>query len=226
MRRLAYLPVALSALALLTGCGTGLGGGTSSGVTPNAIIFSNGTNQVNGFAVSASGGAPALVLAEAVQGSGGLVTIIPGQKFTWAATYLANGTPFSAGASGQVQGTCGAPSQTTGINSLLQQGPTFQTHTNAYPLPAYGGAWSQLAETPGSNPPVYTQHMAQIYVGPPLIPLTPSSDPSLSPSPFPITPIPGTGTGPGNYVPNYCLNLVATHVGSGIVGSTVIVVVP
>jgi hypothetical protein len=220
MRRLALSLVAIGGFAALTACSGGYGLNTGGNQTPTSIVFTNGSGQVNDFFVSYQGSAPILVAATAVNGTGATSTVIPDVVFTWAASFAPAGTLYRTGASPNGQAECGTPSQTPTINSLLQQGG------KGNPFPFYTGAnvYTQLQAqqvlAPNPNPgPTYTQQAAQIFVGPPTVPVP---DPVIvgqyDASTTPILPAsPST---------NYCLNLVATAVPSGVKGGILVVVEP
>jgi hypothetical protein len=218
MRRLAFSLVAIGGFAALTACSGGTGLNTGGSQTPTSIVFTNGSGQTNNFFVADDGSAPLLVAATAVNGTGATSTIIPDVQFTWSAAFLPAGTTYNTGPSPNGSGTCGAPAQTPLVNSLLQQGgkgnpfpfynPPFYTQLKA----------TQVLSPPGVNPgPLYTQQAAQIFVGPPTVPVP---DPIIvgqwDASTTAI--LPATGS------VNYCIRLVATAVPSGVQGGLTIVV--
>jgi hypothetical protein len=208
MRRLALSLAASCGIAVLSACSGGTGVNSSTTVSPTSIVFTNGSGGVNDFFVALNGSAPVLVTATAVHGSSTAPVVIPDVQFTWSAKYAPTGTPYVTGGSPNGNSECGAPATTTGINSLLQQGPGGN--------PSVYGGYSQLTEQPNSNPPNYVQLAPQIFVGPPLQPS--GADPSVDISPTPVQPATAGGT--------YCLILTATAQPSGVHGSVVVVVKP
>jgi len=206
MRRLALSVIASCGLAILAACAAGTGfSGTvgSNSTTPDAIVFQNGSAQVDNFFLAPNGGAPLLISALGVKGAGIGSTIIPDLSFQWSAVYAAAGTTYSRGVSPNGNGVCGTPpvAATFPINSLLQQGPGG----DAYPF--YLGQYTQLSSQPGSNPPAYTQQTSQIYIAPPF---NPATNQQVLPTPA------ATGS--------YCITVTALHGPSGRVGSVLVVV--
>jgi len=224
MRRLSLTLIA--GLLLLPACTGGYAfNGTNSSGNISSVVFTNGSGQVNDYFLSPNGTTPLQVNAEGIHGSGLGSTVVPDTTFTWSAAFAPSGTTYSKGPSPNGSGTCGAPAQIVPqYYTLLQQGPvpgppvpaanpgpplegTAPSTTVAYASPMFVG-YNLLP--PGQPSPT-------VYVGPPLDPKSIlAADLTATGVYTSATPIGGS---------NYCLTLVATHVGNDNVKGSITVVV-
>ncbi len=213
MRRLSLTLIASCGVALLSACASGgyAFNGTNGGGNIDSVVFTNGSGQVNDFYVSPNGNTPIQVNAVGFRGTGQGALVVPDATFTWAAAFAKPGTPYFKGPSPSGNGECGTPAQTPPqYYTILIQG------AGSGPVPDASGGMG-VPPSGGQTSPMYPgyelinnfQATPTVYVSPPL-------DPTKLPVVVPVG-YEGTST-------NYCVRLVATHIGDGRQGSINVVV--
>jgi hypothetical protein len=215
MRRLTLALIAMCSIPVLSSCGSGGYAFQGSGGKITSIKFFSSSGQVNDYFLSPSGTAPLTISAQGYNGTGTFSNVVPDTTFTWAVSYAPADTTFSIGASPNGTGVCGAPSNLAPLYYTLLEPATTSGAGAAVPTP--DPVLGPIPPTGGDRSPQFsgynilssTQAATSVYVAPPI-------DPTKIPAIVPITPA-GTAT-------NYCLFVVATHVGDGVQGSVTVVV--
>jgi hypothetical protein len=215
MRRLTLSLIATCSIAVLSACGSGGYAFSGSGGKITSIQFFSSSGQVNDYFLSPSGTSPLTISAQGYNGTGTFTNVVPDTTFTWAVSYAPEGTTYSKGASPNGSGTCGTPGNLAPLYYALLEPVT--TSGGGVPVPTPDPVLGPIPPSGGDASPQFagfdilspTQAATSVYLAPPI-------DPTKIPAIVPITPA-GTGT-------NYCLFVVATHVGDGVKGSVTVVV--